>query len=103
MAEKLKFFSDNDDVYHPKFSQEGAFIFQYIEVPDYGLHSAQDAVAEVLGVDKPKSIAHNPADGHLAPEGPYFRVGSALHQAWRLFADDYRAFVVGTIPASTAK
>ncbi|KAJ4198707.1 hypothetical protein NW767_008697 [Fusarium falciforme] len=71
LTEKLKFFADNDDVYRPRFSQEGAFIFQYIEVPDYGLDSAQDAVAEVLGVDKPKSIAHNPADGHLAPQGPY--------------------------------
>lgn len=32
------------------------------------------------------------------PSGPYFLHGPNLHQAWRLYDDEYGAFTAGIIP-----
>jgi len=32
------------------------------------------------------------------PSGPYFLHGPNLHQAWRLYDDEYGAFTFGVIP-----
>jgi hypothetical protein len=37
------------------------------------------------------------------PSGPYFVVGGALHQAWRLHPDPLGAFVDGVVPASVTR
>lgn len=40
------------------------------------------------------------ADMLLAP-GPYFFMGSSIHQAWRLYEDHLEAFVISVIPETT--
>ena len=35
------------------------------------------------------------------PEGPYFLVGSELHQAWRLYADHVESFLTTVVPSPT--
>ncbi len=39
----------------------------------------------------------------VLPEGPYFLSGTAVHQAWRLYADELRAFVLATVPSSVSR
>lgn len=39
------------------------------------------------------------ADDDALPDGPYFKNGSNLHRAWRLYADENLAFTLPVIPS----
>ncbi|KAI2616845.1 amidase signature enzyme [Hypoxylon sp. NC1633] len=93
---KLDEFEITDDVYHPNFSETGRFLFQYRGDLTSSLDDIESAVLEIFH-DR-HIIYHCPTAAEYLPEGPYFLVGNSLHQAWRLYPDVLRAFVVASIP-----
>jgi hypothetical protein len=94
--DKLKNFEAFDDVYNPVFAESGIFIFQHSDNQANDLDKVTGAVSALY--ETSKVTFHCVAGGSGLPEGPYFLSGSAVHQAWRLYADDLRAFVVATVP-----
>ncbi len=96
IKEKLKHFEAVDDVYDPVFAESGNFIFQHPEQHRGELGTAADALSAPYGTCKVEFNLIGGGGG--LPEGPYFLSGNSVHQAWRLYADDLRAFVVATVP-----
>lgn len=110
LAEKLLAFDAADDVYHPVFAERGDFIFQAMQMPSTGsadidiTTALQNIIDTLFPSDYARSTAcyvPTPPYG-LLPEGPYLYSGGAIYQAWRLYPDDLRAFVLATLPSSVS-
>lgn len=100
LGQILQYYVENDDVCDDEFT--GILVVNPSSSgPESGL-----AANVVPGLD----LSRFSAVYHLEPEaavlegkthmpsGPYFLSGPNLHQAWRLYPDEYEAFTFGLIP-----
>ncbi|KAM5344734.1 hypothetical protein ACJ41O_010596 [Fusarium nematophilum] len=91
----LQLFDTYDDVFTPDF---GSIL---VEKP--GGNSSEAVLGsrtrQIYHVD-PVTILSDMAE---LPSGPYFLHGPNLHQAWRLYDDEFGAFAVGVIPDDLAQ
>lgn len=88
----MNLFDSADDVFVPDFGS--------ILVEKTGSNSShvQDA-RQVYHLDLIKTL-----EGFSElPSGPYFLHGPNLHQAWRLYDDEFGAFTFGVIPDDSDK
>ncbi|KAF4998241.1 hypothetical protein FGRMN_3290 [Fusarium graminum] len=89
----LNLFDSYDDVFVPDFGS--------ILVEKTGDNSSQvrGNTRQVYHMDQIKAL-----DGFSElPSGPYFLYGPNLHQAWRLYDDEFGAFTVGVVPDDLGK
>ncbi|KAM0246544.1 hypothetical protein ACHAP5_004668 [Fusarium lateritium] len=89
----LDLFDSYDDVFVPDFGS--------ILVEKTGDNSSQvrGNARQIYHMDEVKAL-----DGFSElPSGPYFLYGPNLHQAWRLYDDDFGAFTFGIIPDDISK
>ncbi|KAF4970839.1 hypothetical protein FSARC_2205 [Fusarium sarcochroum] len=85
----LKLFDSHDDVFVPDF---GAILVE--KTGDNGSQVVQGDARQIYHMDQIRTL-----DGFAElPSGPYFLHGPNLHQAWRLYDDDFGAFTSGVIP-----
>ncbi|KAI1110106.1 amidase signature domain-containing protein [Nemania sp. NC0429] len=97
LKDRLYAFVSADDVYDPAFATQGTFIFQHTSDITGAKNSVESAVEQLCS--HKNVLYHFAQDGQILPEGPYFLMGSFVHQAWRLYPDVLRAFTVATIPS----
>ncbi|KAI5461730.1 hypothetical protein BGZ63DRAFT_414396 [Mariannaea sp. PMI_226] len=93
----LELFDDYDDIFTSDFG------FALVEKPNRAKSNVSQATS--LEVDTlRRQIYHLESIVGLGdslaelPSGPYFLHGPNLHQAWRLYSDDLKAFALGVIP-----
>ncbi|KAJ4251946.1 hypothetical protein NW762_011246 [Fusarium torreyae] len=85
----LKLFDSRDDVFVPDF---GAILVE--KTGDNSSQVVQGGARQIYHLDQIRTL-----DGFSElPSGPYFLHGPNLHQAWRLYDDDFEAFTAGVIP-----
>ena len=91
-------FIDNDDVFAEKFTRGGLLLLQ-TDVHRIGIRAAIADVQSYLERVSTTLVLLDDTIDVVLPEGPYFVVGTELHQAWRLYEDSLEAFVSSTVSA----
>ncbi|KND86695.1 Glutamyl-tRNA(Gln) amidotransferase subunit A [Tolypocladium ophioglossoides CBS 100239] len=90
----LRLFALYDDVFVPEF---GAVL---VEKPGPDAADHRRDASRLLDKELYRLNGHVAAMADVArlPSGPYFLHGPNLHQAWKLYDDEYGAFAFGVIP-----
>lgn len=95
----VEYWLENDDV----FSVD--FLTETVIVPEHATFPFSDHVFDTsAGPWKPRNVLHatwldqTGSSSVFASTGPFFLIGNALHQAWRLHTDDLDSFATTLIP-----
>lgn len=105
-------FQDSDGVFQEQFtknaflvlpksikSQRGQREEATLDRKSAELFDKEDFSADLTNYLDSKSLVPCDLEEELdIPEGPYFVVGKSLHQAWRLYPDNFGAFSTAVIP-----
>ena len=97
-------FSRRDDVYSDDFAQ--TLIVQTsgsVNLSSRFVGPPQVIWEGELGPFEAVFTAQPSSSQDLLPVGPYFLVGSNIHQAWRLYPDKLTAFITTVVPNSASK
>ena len=90
-------FKATDDVFTPGFV-ENSILVASRNASKEPSKTIPEAVMRFL-VKHSSEICFSEIEETQIPEGPYFVRGQGLHQAWRLYPDESRAFVTAIAPA----
>lgn len=95
----LRLFALYDDVFVPEF---GAVL---VEKPgsNASVHRRDASRLPDREIYRLSGDAAVMADVARLPSGPYFLHGPNLHQAWKLYDDEYGAFAFGVIPENVTQ
>ena len=89
-------FEAEDDVFSQRFTKGSVLIAQ---TQDGVKEPAPTIPTDLLRfLNSQSSRVVFSSDVNQLPEGPYFIRNGNIHQAWRLYADESRAFVTSLIP-----
>jgi hypothetical protein len=100
----LEDFSRRDDVYSNDFAQ--TLVVQTLESVNPSSRFIDPRQLAWEGEPCPFEAvftAQRSASQDLLPAGPYFLVGSHIHQAWRLYPDNLGAFITTVLSGSVSK
>lgn len=89
-------FEAKDDVFSRAFTKRSVLLAQ-TRGPQEPTATLPETLQDFLRSQSSKLLFST--DTNYLPEGPYFLRGRSLHQAWRLYADESRAFVTSLTPA----
>ncbi|KAK9769981.1 putative Amidase [Seiridium cardinale] len=95
---RLDLFEKIDDVYQPEFADIVVLLSNQSdpEVPVAAENNISDLFSTIYH-------SRQSATGPQIFPGPYFLLGSNIHQAWRLYQDNLDAFIFGVIPDDVFK
>lgn len=99
----LEDFSRRDDVYSDDFTQT-----LVVQTPESVNPSSRFiGPPQVAWEGEPRPFetvltAQRSPSQDLLPAGPYFLIGSNIHQAWRLYPDNLGAFITTVLPGSVS-
>jgi hypothetical protein len=96
MLARMRHFEGVDDVYTSEFGK--LILLQRVEDSDASSQKPQDDTGKEFPSIKPLPAA---SEQELLPEGPYFLLDGAIHQAWKLYPDHLDAFIETVVPDDT--
>lgn len=87
----------HDDVFNPSFV-DGGVLLPYNVHPGQSKQTISQTLDHLLASKSARILWIEDSTIVDLPEGPYFLQGKNLHQAWRLYSDEFSSFTAGVVP-----